>query len=369
MDTSKIYGIALTFIPLFNNSISIKIIEKCGGLEAFFQETESGIKKLLREADYKGQIPNLKAAIENAKQENEDMEKHNISICTYKDNNYPLLLAECPDTPIAFYYKGNLMRDNSKSLAIVGTRKATHRIINKIDAVVKDLAEISPKLKIISGLAYGVDITAHKSAINHKLKTYSVMGVGLNKIYPAQHTNIANDIIKKDGVLISEFPCNSKTFPSNFLARNRIIAGLSNATLIAESQVKGGAMSTASLAFSYDRDVMTIPGFPQDEMSTGCNMLIKKGIASLVEDAKDIAKILGIRTKKGITNSPSLFSNLSVREKIIIDTIMKSNIININDMYAETLIPINEMSMTLLRMEIEGKIISLPGKNYCLPNH
>lgn len=368
MDTFNTYAIALTFTPIFNNRLSVKIIEKCGGIDAFFQESKDGIIKLLQESNYKGPIPNLKEAIEKAKQEEEDMEKHHISICTYKDSNYPMLLAECPDTPIAFYYKGNLSCDEAKSLAIVGTRKATHRIINKIDSIVKDLAEISPELKIISGLAYGVDIAAHKSAINHKLKTYSVMGVGLNRIYPAQHTNIAEDIIKKGGVLISEFPCNSKTFPANFLARNRIIAGLSNATLIAESPVKGGSMSTANLAFSYDREVMSIPGFPQDEMSAGCNMLIKKGIASLIENANDISKILGINSLKNQTDTNSLFNNLSVREKLIIDTIQKYNIININDLYETTLVPINEISMTLLRMELEGKIISLPGKNYCLPH-
>ncbi|MCC8174063.1 MAG: DNA-processing protein DprA [Odoribacter sp.] len=266
----------INFLPRINNHAFLPILTDCGGIEGFFKEKDTAFKALLKSTKFKPDKVNRKEALEKAEKELKLIEKFNISICSFEEENYPLLLKECEDAPLVFYYKGQLATETYHYLAVVRTRKASDRTCERVNILIQELKESGNSFIIVSGLAFGIDGAAHKAALRHGIKTYAVLGHGLHMIYPAAHKNLSDRILDDGGALISEYPCSVAVTPTNFLQRNRIIAGLSQTLLVAESASKGGAMSTARIAQSYNRDVLAIPGRPEDKMSAGCNLLIKK---------------------------------------------------------------------------------------------
>lgn len=359
MQCPTLEKIALSFIPKLNSGQYADMIERCGGIHAFFKENSRHLERLLIEYGYKGKLPDRTKALFSAEKEFKIMTEQNIRLTCHEDPDYPLYLLHFPDMPLCIYYKGELPATDSPRLAVVGTRRASSIGKRRIETVLEELGANVPALITISGLAFGIDITAHRASLKNGLTTHAVLGHGLDSVYPAAHRTYAEAIIRKGGGLISEYPCQMKIFPINFLARNRIIAALADAVLIGESAVKGGAMATARIAFSYNKEVMAIPGRPEDHTAAGCNLLIKENIASLVENAEDIAKIMGISYDK-----PKLQSVLNFyepEEATIMNTLKEKGPLNADDIARITRIPVNMLNAFLSNLEINGKVVSLPG--------
>ena len=359
--------VALTMAPRLNNALYTPLFQQCGGIAGFFQETDANIEALFRENNLTNIQPERSRWLKMAEQELKVMEKHHIQTCGIEDPNYPRLLKFCADAPLVLFYKGTLENTDAKNIAIVGTRKATELGKKRVDTFLREIAEMGYRPNIISGLAYGIDIAAHSACIHYTLKAQAVLGHGLHMIYPASHKNIAEKIGEQGGTLLSEFPTCAQILPTNFLQRNRIVAGMSEAVLVAESPVKGGAMATARQALSYSREVMAIPGRPEDTNSAGCNLLIKQNIAALVENVADILKILNwapLPTSPYQT-SLDLFPE-SDDETLLKETLTRTGEQNIDQLHQLTRIPVHDLSVLLLKMELEGVVMQLPGKCYAL---
>ena len=360
--------IAISLLPKLNSCIYLPLIERCGGLEGFFLESDQALNQLYRELNIPTDTFNRKTAIQNSEAEIEQLDKHEIQICTIEDGCYPELLRQCADAPLVFFYKGKLKSSPAnKYLAIVGTRHASSRCEARVTALVEDLVNLGCRPVLVSGLAYGIDASAHRASLKFGLTTLAVLGHGLHMIYPATHKSMARQILETGGAWISEFPCTANIHPSNFLRRNRIIAGLCHATLVAESAIKGGAMATARLAMSYDREVMAFPGRPEDKYSAGCNFLIKENIAALTENATDVAHLLGYPIKK-TTLQQTILPNFSDDEQgnTLIQLLSEKGTLHIDELCQLTQRPSSELADILLQLELEGKIIGLAGKKYSL---
>ncbi len=358
--------VATSFIPKLNSNLCLPIYDKCGGIEGFFRESTEVFNAICRTFNILPEQINRTQALENAKRELEEIHRHHINICTIEDQSYPILLKQCEDIPLTLYYKGNIQTcSEDKHLAIVGTRHASTRYQDLVNTVLTDLQLMGHHPIIVSGLAYGIDAAAHRASLKNGLRTFAVLGHGLHMVYPASHKRLADAILESNGALISEFPCIASTHPSNFLKRNRIIAGMCQATLVAESAVKGGAMSTARTALSYNRDVMAFPGRPDDPYSAGCNALIKENVAALVENCKDIVRILGYpeRTIEDQQLKLDLFGD-SDKEEQILKLLRQNGDLHIDQLAQISQITDGTLPALLLQLELEGKILSLPGQKY-----
>lgn len=218
---------------------------------------------------------------------------HNIRTLFLTDSCYPPLLSEAVDAPVLLFVLGNADLSATPAVSLVGTRRCTAYGTNFCKQFVTELAPQFPGADIISGLAYGIDAAAHTAALENNLQTVAVVAHGLDMIYPAAHRDLASRIIASGGAVVSEYPTGVKPLQGNFLKRNRIVAGLSELTIVAESEVRGGAMSTANLAFSYSREVMALPGRASDISSSGCNLLISREKARIYISMPETIKLMG----------------------------------------------------------------------------
>ena len=366
-ENSILTKVAITMAPRLNNALFSPLFQQCGGISGFFEETDQNIEALFRENNLTSIQPERSRWLQMAEQELEVMKKHHIHVRGIEDSNYPRLLKHCADAPLVLFYKGSLEEDDTKNIAIVGTRKATEMGKKRVDSLLHELADTGYHPNIISGLAYGIDIAAHTACVHYGLKAQAVLGHGLHMVYPASHKNMAEKMLEQGGALISEFPTCAQVLPTNFLQRNRIVAGMSEATLVAESPVKGGAMSTARQALSYNRDVMAIPGRPEDPTFSGCNLLIKQNLAALVENVKDMLRILNwhLLPTGPQQMSLDLFSE-SNHETLLLETLGKTGEQNIDQLHQLTRIPVHDLSVLLLKLELEGRAMQLPGNCYTL---
>lgn len=361
--TALKYQIALSMVPGIGNVNAKKLIAYCNGAEAVFNEKHHlllkipGIgKKLI------AQLHSNKF-IDEAEKEIEFMREHNVEASFYLDPDYPKRLKHCDDGPIVLYKKGNMQLDALRCISIVGTRKATVKGKALCEDLIADLAMYEPT--IISGLAYGIDIVAHKTALKCNLDTIGVLASGLDQIYPRQHHSIAQQMQKKGG-LVSDYRSNAQVLPVHFAERNRIVAGLADVTIVVESSLKGGSLITAELANGYHRDVMAIPGRPSDSQSSGCNMLIKQNKAALVESAKDIADLMGWQEHQPQKTQTRLFEDLNKEEQIIVGLFAHDDRIGLDEISLRAEMPISQITALLLSLEFKGAVISLPGKIYQL---
>lgn len=229
-------------------------------------------------------------ALRRAEKELAFAEKYHLKICFYEDADYPSRLKACADVPLLFYMKGDVDLEAGKILSVVGTRKMTTYGRCQTEDLIASLAGVFPDLLIVSGLAYGVDVCAHRKALACGLPTLAVVAHGLDSVYPSQHRAVAREMISSGGGMLSEFPSGTEPYRSNFVQRNRIVAGLCDACLVIESPEKGGSLITARMARDYDREVFALPGRPVDANSRGCNLIIKQQVATLVESAEDIVR-------------------------------------------------------------------------------
>lgn len=363
MENQLLFEIALSLVEGVGPIKAKNLIRFCGSAENVFTEKKQLLLKVpevgekLVESIYKSQV------FERAEKELEFCLEHNIRIISYRDKAYPRRLLQCPDHPVVLFYKGNGNLNESKMLSVVGTRRVTPQGRLICQDIIKGLSDQG--VTIVSGLAYGVDVTAHRASIEHKLPTIGVLAHGLDRIYPRDHHEVAQRMVE-DGGLLTEFISNTNPDKENFPTRNRIVAGMTDATLVVESQGKGGAMITANLAFDYNRDVLSIPGRPGDVFSEGCNKLIQSNRAALVQNSTDVLKALGWEEspRKKRLVQPSLLLDLNEEEQLITSAIRERGQVSLDELGVELKKPISELAIPLLELEMKGAIQSLPGKLY-----
>ena len=362
MTDQKLYEIALTLIPGIGYVNGKKLVAYCGGAEAVFCEKKDALKKVSGITDNIVQSLDSKEIMLRAEQEMKFVEKNGIKPLFYLDQEYPKRLQHCHDSPLLLYYKGNADLNVEKVVGVVGTRNITDYGRYMTEQIIEGLS--ANNVLIVSGLAYGVDAASHMAALKYDLATVGVMGNGLHTIYPAENKNLAAKILEKGGIL-TEFMNGTKPDKGNFPQRNRIVAGMVDCLVVVESALKGGAMITAELANSYDREVFAVPGKIGDLYSEGCNCLIRTNKANLVTSAVDILYTMrwDIDTKV-VAKQMRLFRDFSEEEKIIMDVFEDKNIVHLDDIIVNTDLSPSKIASVLLSLEFDGVLTALPGKRY-----
>ncbi|WP_299678143.1 DNA-processing protein DprA [uncultured Tenacibaculum sp.] len=348
--------------PKVGDIISKKLIRTLGSASQIFKEKKSALLKIDGIGEYIVQhLLNEKTHLLAAK-ELEYILKQNISYSYCFDADYPKNLQNCTDAPLLFFYDGKLNWKTDRIISIVGTRNMTNYGREFCRNFIEDIAKYNPL--IVSGLAYGVDICAHQAAIDCDLQNIAVLAHGLNEIYPKRHKQFLPKIMNNGGI-ISEFWHNEQPMRENFLKRNRIVAGMSKATIIIESAERGGALVTADIANSYHRDVFAVPGKVTDYYSKGCNNLIKSNQAHLLSSAEDLIKMLNWDVQeKPIVKQTELFVNLNELEQKVYDYLLKNGKQLLDVIALDCEIPVYKLSSLLLQMELRGIIKPLPGKMF-----
>ena len=367
LDEQLLYRIGLTFLDGVGDITAKKLVAYCGGAEAVFKEKKNALEKVPGIGKITAQLMNSSEALKRAEEELKFIRLNNIQCLFFLDEDYPQRLKNIDDAPILIYFKGNCSLNRQKHISIVGTRNATDYGKDLCAKLCEELMSFNPS--IYSGLAFGIDISAHKNALKNNLPTIGIVAHGLDRIYPAQHKSTAEEMLEYGGIL-TDFPSKTKPDRENFPKRNRIIAGISDATIVIEAGEKGGALITAEIANSYNRDVFTFPGKVNDTYSKGCNWLIKTHRASLIESGAELAFLLGWElennTKKSKKTQTSLFVELNEEEKLIADVLQIQNEQHIDQICVKTGLTQGKASMLLLNMEFNGVIKALPGKIYQL---
>ena len=359
------HKIALGLIPRIGDINARKLVSYFGCVEAIFNEPYKNLIKIPGIGSGIARYISDRSYLDDAEKEVEYVTKNNIRTFFYLDNDYPFRLKQCDDSPVVFYLRGNCDLNATKILSVVGTRNATVRGRGICEKLIESLAAGYPDLIIVSGLAYGIDIAAHKAALANNLQTIGVLAHGLITIYPAVHTATARAMVDTGGGLLSDFLSGALPERNNFLKRNRIIAGLSDATLVIESGVKGGALITADIANSYNRDVFAVPGRPDDQWSAGCNSLIRSNKAALIESSDDIEYFLNWKPEKSKPPlQQTLFSDLDDTEKIIYELLTKDGELSIDAICRSLEMPVYKLSSLLLQMEFKGLLKCYPGNIY-----
>lgn len=296
--------------------------------------------------------------------------RHNIKIIPIGSKDYPQRLSMSPEAPIVLFFKGNADLNAGRILSIVGTRHSTAYGQDCVESLIRDLATKSPGITIISGLAYGIDIIAHRAAINKSLPTIGILAHGLDTIYPDRHRREA-EMMQDNGGLLTEYLTHTDAEKINFLRRNRIVAGMSDATIVVESAHHGGALVTARLAKECGRRVLAFPGRVGDDTSEGCNELIRDGKAKLITNADDVMKALGwtqkeqiVRKRMGIERS--LFPDFTVEEQKLVDILSKKGDMHINDLANALEQTVGQISLLLFSLEMKGAVRCLAGSMYHL---
>lgn len=363
-----LYKIALSMTPSVNAELVRRMEERGMTPEEFMiSPTAELCRRLdLRRSDSLQHAKRDEALI-RARKEMEYMDRHNIRFLFLTDESYPELLTDLHDAPVGLYVLGTCDLNSPIMLSMVGTRRCTPYGRNFAMTLIRDLADYFDNLTVVSGLAYGIDIAAHQAALEAHLPTVAVVAHGLNTVYPAQHTEVARTIVRSGGCIISEYPSGTPAHKGNFLARNRIVAGLSPLTIVAESEIKGGAMSTARHANDCDRQVMALPGRNSDTASSGCNNLIRRHLASLVENAADVMELMGWKPRDlhvKVTQR-NLFPELDGDVKIIYDCLrFEDSPLTPDAIRYKTGLPIRRIMELLPDMEFDGIVVRGAGNKY-----
>jgi DNA processing protein len=297
------------------------------------------------------------------------IEKYKINPLFVSDNEYPQRLLNCYDSPTLLYYKGTADLNTSKIISIIGTRNNTEYGKSITEKLIKDLTE--QNVLIVSGLAFGIDAIAHKAALKNELPTVGVLAHGLDQVYPNSHSSLAKDMIKNGGGLLTEFRSLTKPDKHNFPIRNRIVAGMSDATIVIETGIRGGSMITAELAYGYNKDIFAVPGRTNDMKSAGCNYLIKNNKAVLLSEANELIETMNWdqaidKTKSRADNQKQLFIELSVNEKIVVDILQEKEAVHIDEINLKSGLSSSAVAAAILNLELQNVMVSLPGKLYQL---
>ncbi|MDR2970102.1 MAG: DNA-processing protein DprA [Tannerellaceae bacterium] len=368
MENNFICQIGLTMINGIGDVLARHLLEALGSAEAIFSASPRLLEKIPGIGGKHIAEIRRPEVLRLAEKEAAFTEKHRIKTFFITEPDYPARLRECQDAPVMIYFKGNADLNASRMISIVGTRKSTPYGRALTETLIHDLSAIYPDLLIISGLAYGVDIQAHRSALEANLPTVAVLAHGLDIIYPSTHRDTAKSMLDRGG-LLTDYPSGINPDRQNFVRRNRIVAGLSEATVVIESAAKGGSLITADIAFSYGRDVLTFPGRTTDEQSKGCNALIRQNKAALITSAEDLINALcwenPKQPKKAPVQIPISFPEDSVYQKVV-SHFQGEKELHINELARLAEIPVYELSSILFDLEMEGVLKILPGGMYKL---
>ena len=369
-----LYNIALTRIGHFSLASALHLYRTLGsGEEIFLHRNEA--QDILPDCSPR-LIDNLKDWSEPLKRAEVELEfcrNNNIRVLCLGDDNYPKRLEDCADAPLVMYYKGNANLNQSRVINIIGTRHCTTYGADFIRRFIHDLKALCPEVLVVSGLAYGVDINAHQQALAVGYETVGVVAHGLDYLYPAAHKDVAREMVNHGG-LLTEFMTCTNADKGNFVRRNRIVAGMSDACILVESAAHGGGIITAGISFDYGREVFALPGRVGDHFSEGCNNAIRENKAMLLTSAEDFVKTMGWEDdalrieaqKKGIERQ--LFPDLSPEQQRIVDVLTKSNDLQLNQLSVKTGIPIGDITSILFQMEMMGVVKPMAGGNYHLLN-
>lgn len=349
MDNELLYQIALTWLYRWRLRDEKELLGRYGSAVEVWKHL---------------QAEHMTEALQKAEKELEFIDKHQIKVYYYQDDNYPIRLRECPDAPVLLYGKGALHFNEGKMVSIVGTRMATDRGKELTRQLVADLKELVPDVTIISGLAYGIDVAAHRAALEFGLPTIIIPAHGLDRIYPNLHRNVAVQSLDKGGIL-TEYTTGTEPERFNFVARNRIVAGLADAVVVVESKARGGSLITARMAQDYNRDVFTFPGRATDEFSHGCNQMIRDNRAMLIENAEDMIRAMQWEVEKPKvvqTEIVGFSSNLTEDQQVLLNKLREAEDgIHVNSLVMETQRAYSDVVADLMMMEMDGIVKSLPG--------
>ncbi|MBI5856532.1 MAG: DNA-protecting protein DprA [Sphingobacteriales bacterium] len=366
MTNDLLYQLALTLVPNIG-PVQAKILLQHCEAEEIFHAKKSYLEKIEGIGPIRADSIVSFKEFDKAEEEIKFIEKYRIKPLFLTDEQYPKQLLNCYDSPTLLYYKGEADLNASKIVAIIGTRTHTDYAKQVTEKLVKELAE--QNVTIISGLAFGVDAIAHKAALKNDLPTVAVLAHGLDQIYPLEHAGLAKDMVKHSGGLLTEFRSKTKPDKHNFPTRNRIVAGMSDATIVIETGIKGGSMITAELANGYNKDVFALPGKVTDNKSAGCNYLIKNNKAMLLTDGKEILEVMGWEAKSrksGVRSQKELFIELSKEEKIVVEILKEKDSVHIDEINLKSGLSSSAVAAAILNLELQNVMVSLPGKLYRL---
>lgn len=364
MNDDIFYSVALTLIPKVGAVTARNLMSYCGGARAVFEATEKELKGV------PGIGPQLLHNIRNsdalflAERELDFIEAHGIRVLFYTSPDYPQRLKHLPDSPPLLYYKGSADLNAKRTVAIVGTRRPSPQGVHFCEELVEGLQPYG--VTVVSGLAFGIDIAAHRACLANEIPTVGCIAHGLQRIYPVQHTNAAHEMIEHGG-LLTEYPSQTKPDRERFPMRNRIIAGLCDALIVVETQRQGGSMISAKMANDYNRDVFAVPGRIRDKSSQGCNLLIKSHRANLLESVDDLAYVMRWEKsgrQQGIQRA--LFPELDPNEEAVVDLLKTQDLMPVDQIAASLEQSNSELAALLLGLEFKGVVRTLPGKRYTL---
>ena len=361
------YQIGLMMIDGIGDVNAKALVAYCGSASAVFRQSKAKLEKIpgIGETNSRSILCSSKV-LKRAEEEIRFIEKYRIRPLFFTDTGYPARLRYCSDGPAMLYYKGNADLNCERIVGIVGTRKPSEYGIQKTTELVRDLAGTS--ILIISGLAYGVDCVAHKAAFAHGLATVGVLGHGLDRIYPNEHARLAKKMLSNGG-LLTDFMSGTNPDAVNFPKRNRIVAGICDALVVVESKRTGGSLITATIANSYNKDVFAVPGRAGDVLAEGCNGLIKRNRAGMIENADDLLYAMQWQEqkerKKPVAQVP-LMVNLTEEERTIIDLLKEKTASHIDEICSGAGQPVSKVSALLLQLEFSNLVKSKPGKMYAL---
>lgn len=362
------YAIALSRLPKVSLNAARLVYDKLGSATAVW-ENHLNIQDALPDASKRliDALRGMDEAVKRAETELEFITKKNIKVLCIGDSNYPARLLECNDAPLVLFTLGDADFNAKHVISIVGTRHATQYGRDICQSIVAGIQKACPDTLIVSGLAYGIDINAHRAALSCGLPTVGVLAHGLDRIYPSAHRQTAVQMLSQGG-LLTEYISGTTPERLNFVSRNRIVAGISDATLVVESAQKGGSLITAELAQTYNRDVFAVPGRITDEYSIGCNRLISDQRATLVQSADDILTALGWATPQSVPQAiqQELFPDLNAEQQLIVDALRNTDGKQINQIIVETGLSYSQVSNQLYELECMGVITLLGGARYKL---
>lgn len=363
MDSELLHTLALTYAKGIGDITGRKLITHFGSAENLFREIRSplpssSVTPALKKALSDPQLFNL------AERELSFASANGIEVSSVFDHSYPFRLKECADAPLVLFRKGAASLDGPRVIAVVGTRRSTEYGKELVEGLITDLAAYNTV--VVSGLAFGIDIIAHRASLSCGLSTVAVVAHGLDRIYPGQHKKYVLEMLEQDGAIVSDFPSGTNPDKENFPKRNRIIAGLADAVIVAEARETGGALITADIANSYGREVFAFPGRVNDPASKGCLRLIRNNQAALITCGADLVKAMRWDEKRSLPKQPSLFLSLTEDEDQLVTIIKTSETADIDTLSIATGWNTGKIAATLLNLELNGVIRSLPGKIYRL---
>ena len=367
MTDDLVYQLALTEVPNVGLVQAKILAQHFGEAQKIFKAGQSTLEKIEGIGEVRARSIKRFADFSQAEKEIKFIEKFKIRPLFITDRQYPQRLLHCYDSPTLLFYKGTADLNVAKVVAIVGTRSHTEYSKKITDELVQELS--AHEILIVSGMAFGVDAFAHKAAIKNNLATVGVLAHGLDQIYPPEHAGLAKEIMKHGGGLLTEFRSDTNPDKHNFPTRNRVVAGMSDATIVIESGIKGGSMVTAELANGYNRDVFAVPGKVTDTKSAGCNHLIKSNKAVLLTDAQQFIEMMGWEEKRQGAigkRQKEIFIELSKEEKLIVDILNEKQTVHIDEINLRSGLSMSTVASVILNLELQHVVCGLPGKMYKL---